>query len=85
MNTSALIVMIIGYAFINILLLFNLTIEDMEGGFNPIQVYKDCNVNWFGCAMLVLSAHTLFLIAAIVYWFYKLCTCGREKGEKHND
>lgn len=74
-----LIATIFIYMIINIILLFNLSIKEMESAFNPIQVYKDNNVNWFGCIMLVLLAHVLFLPIAIVYWFYKLCTVGRRK------
>ena len=77
MNISILITSILIYVFINIILLINLSIEDMETDFNPIRVYKENNVNWFGCIMLVLLAHILFLPIAIIYWFYKLCTCGR--------
>ena len=77
MNTGVFIGLILGYVFINVILFFNLSIEIMESGFNPIQVYKENNVNWFGCIMLVLLAHILFLPIAIIYWFYKLCTCGR--------
>lgn len=75
--SSDLIITIFIYIVINILFLFKLSIKEMEAGFNPIQVYKDYNVNWFGCIMLVLLAHILFLLIAIVYWFYKLCTIGR--------
>ena len=77
MSTSAFIGLILFYVFINLIFLFNISIEIMEAGFNPIQVYKENNVNWFGCIMLVLLTHILFLPIAIIYWFYKLCTCGR--------
>ena len=66
---------------VNMLNSGNYTMEEMATGFNPIQVYKSYKVNWFGCIMLVLLAHTFFLIMAVVYWFYKLCTVGR-KDEK---
>lgn len=74
---SVLITSTLIYVFINIILLINLSIEEMENSFNPIRVYKEYKVNWFGCIMLVLLAHILFLPIAIIYWFYKLCTCGR--------
>lgn len=77
MNISALIGLILADVFINVILLPFLSIEDMETSFNPIRVYKENNVNWLGCIMLVLLAHILFLPIAIIYWFYKLCTCGR--------
>lgn len=71
--------LILAYVFINAIFLFNLSIDDMENGFNPIRVYKENNVNWFGCIMLVLLAHILFLPIAIIYWFYILCTYGRRQ------
>lgn len=77
MSTSAFAGLILAYIFMNVIFLFNFSIENMEVGFNPIRVYKEYNVNWFGCIMLVLLAHVLFLPIAIIYWFYKLCTCGR--------
>lgn len=77
MNTSAFVGLILAYVFINVIILVGLSIEDMETDFNPIRVYKENNVNWFGCIMRVLLAHILFLPIAIIYWFYKLCTCGR--------
>lgn len=77
MSTGAFIGLVLIYIFVNVIFLFNLSIENMEIGFNPIRVYKENNVNWFGCIMLVLLAHILFLPIAIIYWFYKICTCGR--------
>lgn len=78
MDIGNIISLIIIYVVINIIFLFNSSMEEMATGFNPIQVYKSYKVNWFGCIMLVLLAHTLFLIMAVVYWFYKLCTVGRK-------
>ena len=70
--------LILIYVFLNIIHLFNLSIESMENSFNLIRVYKEFNLNWFGCIILVLLAHLLFLPIAIIYWFYKLCTVGRK-------
>lgn len=77
MSTSAFVGLILVYVFINVIILLYLSIEDMETSFNPIRVYKENNVNWLGCIMLVLLAHILFLPISLIYWFYKLCTCGR--------
>ena len=79
MAVGNIIALMIIYVFINIIFIFNISIETMGTGFNPVQVYKTYKVNWFGCIMLVLLAHIMFLIMAIVYWFYKLCTVGRER------
>ena len=81
MNIGNLIALIIVYVVINVIFICCSSIEEMATGFNPIQVYKSYKVNWFGCIMLVLLAHTLFLIMAIVYWFYRLCTVGRKDEE----
>ena len=70
--------LILAYIFLNGIFLINPSIDDMETGFNPIRAYKEYKVNWFGCIMLVLLAHILFLPIAIIYWFYKLCTVGRK-------
>ena len=78
MNISSLIGLILAYIFLNGIFLVNFSIENMEIGFNPIRVYKENNVNWLGCIMLVLLAHFLFLPIAIIYWIYKLCTVGRK-------
>jgi hypothetical protein len=77
MSANVFIIIILVYVFINGIFLFDLSIEHMEAAFNPIQVYKESKLNWFGCIMLVLLAHILFLPISLIYWFYKLCTCGR--------
>ena len=47
---------------------------------NPYWSYKyHENVNVFGAIMLSLLYTILCPIGAICYWFYKLCTVGREK------
>ena len=43
---------------------------------NPIYIHKQARVNWFGAIMLMLFYSALCPLAAIVYWFYKLCTVG---------
>ena len=44
---------------------------------NPIIIYKENNVNIFGCIMLTIGGHLLCPLIAPFYWFYKLCTVGR--------
>ena len=78
MSIGQIAALIVVYVLINAIAIAATPIKTMETGFNPIQVYKTYNVNWFGCIMLVLLAHTMFLIMAVVYWFYKLCTVGRK-------
>lgn len=46
---------------------------------NPVVIYDNVPVNWFGCIVLTILAHIAvgpFLAAG--YWFYKLCTVGRK-------
>lgn len=44
---------------------------------NPLVIYKNIKVNWFGAAILAIIFNIVFIAAAVPYWFYKLCTCGR--------
>ena len=53
--------------------------------FNPIVIYKNHKVNYFGCFVLMLVYHVIFLPFAVGYWLYKLgwlfcklCTVGRK-------
>lgn len=46
---------------------------------NPIIIYKNVPVNWFGCIILTILAHIAAgPIWVSLYWFYKLCTVGRK-------
>ena len=44
---------------------------------NPKTIYKNRKVNKFGCTMLTLFFNVFFIVHAIWFWFYKLCTVGR--------
>ena len=53
--------------------------------FNPVTIYKNHKVNYFGALMICLGFTILFPTLAIGYWiycllwlFYKLCTIGRK-------
>lgn len=65
---------IIGYiAFTSILpLLFGLQ------WVNPIIIYNNVSINWFGCIVLTILAHIAAGPWVVFYWFYKLCTVGRK-------
>ena len=43
---------------------------------NPIVIYNNVHVNWFGCIVLTILAHIVAGPWACLYWFYKLCTIG---------
>lgn len=45
---------------------------------NPIVIYNNVSVNWFGCIVLTILAHIAAGPWVIFYWFYKLCTVGRK-------
>lgn len=45
---------------------------------NPIKIYKTYHVNYFGAALICIVYNFLCPIGSIGYWFYKLCTFGRE-------
>ena len=45
---------------------------------NPIVIYNNVHVNWFGCIVLTILAHIIAGPWACFYWFYKLCTVGRK-------
>ena len=57
----------------------NKTLKNCENSdfFNPLWIYNNYNVNWFGAVMLCLLFNILCPIWAIGFWFYKLCTVGR--------
>ena len=44
---------------------------------NPLIIYKNIKVNWFGTVVLTIVLNIVFVTAAVPYWIYKLCTCGR--------
>ena len=45
---------------------------------NPLWIYDHAKTNWFGTICLAILANVAFGPSAIIYWFYKLCTVGRE-------
>lgn len=45
---------------------------------NPVVIYNNVSVNWFGCIVLTILAHIAAGPWVIFYWLYKLCTVGRK-------
>ena len=52
--------------------------------FNPVTIYKEHRVNYFGCLMLMMFYHAILAPFAVGYWIYMLsklfvwlCTVGR--------
>lgn len=65
--------------FIPLLFMFISNFEYGLQWINPIVIYRNVPVNWFGCIVLTIVAH---IAAGPIwisgYWFYKLCTVGRK-------
>ena len=67
----------------NILALFIIFImaadDDANFSFvNPIVIYNNIKVNWFGAWLLAIVCNVALPVIAIPYWIYKICTVGRE-------
>lgn len=45
---------------------------------NPFHIHRYVYINWFGAFVLALIYSAFCPVAAIIYWFYKLCTVGRK-------
>ena len=45
---------------------------------NPIKIYKNYKVNYFGAAIICIIHNLLCPISSIGYWFYKICTFSRK-------
>ena len=73
---------IIGYiiitAILPLILIFESYFKVGLQWINPIVIYNNVPVNWFGCIVLTILAHIAAGPWVIFYWFYKLCTIGRK-------
>lgn len=47
--------------------------------FNPKSIYENIEVNWFGCILLTIFFNLLCPVISGGYWFYWLCTVGRNR------
>jgi hypothetical protein len=45
---------------------------------NPLVIYKENGVNWFGAILLATIYGAMCPVATFIYWLYKLCTVGRK-------
>jgi hypothetical protein len=45
---------------------------------NPLVIYKQTRVNWFGAFFLATLYGMMCPICTAGYWLYKLCTVGRK-------
>ena len=44
---------------------------------NPMVIYDNIRVNWFGAWLLAIVINVLLPLVSITYWIYKICTVGR--------
>lgn len=70
------------WAIINVVALFILFLLfiDCDANFsfvNPMVIYDEIRVNWFGAWLLAIVINVLLPAVAIPYWIYKICTVGR--------
>jgi len=76
-----MIELLIGWGAINATALFLLLLLCCEGAnfsfVNPMVIYDNIAVNWFGAWLLAIVFNILFPVIAIPYWIYKICTVGR--------
>ena len=81
MSIGVIIVLIVIWNFVG---LFILGMSSRTGyilevdRLNPIYIYKDRRVNWFGAFVVALIMNALCPVVSVVYWFSKLCTVGRK-------
>lgn len=81
MSTRAITVLLVIW---NLVGLFILGISSRIGymlevdRLNPVYIYKNHKVNWFGAFVVALLMNALCPIVSIIYWFIKLCTVGRK-------
>ena len=51
---------------------------DLFEWLNPIWIYRNYEVNFFGAIVVCVLYNLICPIGSICYWFYKLCTVGRK-------
>ena len=70
----------IAWIVVNVLSWFPLGMEDDANPsfVNPIVIYNNIKVNWFGAWLLAIVCNVVFPFVAIPYWIYKICTVGRD-------
>ena len=66
----------------NVLAWFLLAMASVDGinpsFVNPIVIYNNIKVNWFGAWLFAIVCNVALPSVAIPYWIYKICTVGRD-------
>ena len=75
-------ILLLFWIVINIMALFVVSIIAVDGAnfsfVNPIVIYNNIKVNWFGAIVLTVIFNILLPAISIPYWIYKLFTVGRK-------
>lgn len=81
MSTGAIIILLVIWNFVGLFILgmssrigYILEVDRL----NPLYIYKDRRVNWFGAFVVALIMNVICPIVSVVYWFSKLCTVVRK-------
>ena len=74
-------ILILFWIVINIMAFFVVAIISFDGAnfsfVNPIVIYINIKVNWFGAIVLTVIFNILLPAISIPYWIYKIFTVGR--------
>ena len=72
----------VAWTVVNIFAVFILAVTSVDGVnpsfVNPIVIYNNIKINWFGAWLLAIMCNVALPAIAIPYWIYKICTVGRE-------
>ena len=73
--------LLIAWVGANITVLFLILVLSTDGAnfsfVNPIVIYDNIKVNWFGAWFLAIVLNILLPGVSIPYWIYKIFTVGR--------
>ena len=79
--SELLLKLLITWVEANITVLFLILVLSIDGAnfsfVNPIVIYNNIKVNWFGAWFLAIVLNILLPSVSIPYWIYKIFTVGR--------
>ena len=74
-------ILFLSWVAINLIVIFGILVACPDGVnfsfVNPIVIYNNIKVNWFGAIVLTIIFNVLLPAISIPYWIYKLFTVGR--------
>lgn len=71
------VIMVMANAFTPIFIVINADDGCNFSFVNPMVIYDNIMVNWFGAWLLAIVFNILLPTVSIPYWIYKICTVGR--------